>query len=382
MANTLHSSVAVRRQVAATSATYSLPMVVSLRLICGLLVTVGAIVFLLGVGWDIQWHEFVGRDRTLIPPHVMMLSGVTLSGLVALVCVLLETRWSRYSSTIAKVTTPFTRFFRASLGSYLAGFAALNAAIAFPLDAYWHSLYGIDVSIIAPFHIMFLLGMTLVALGGAYMLISSANLAFTVGSPGRAWIGRLGALCAFAVVVGLLTIIGFGNLLFYPIIVSFLAAWAIFAAYEATGWRWAGTGFGIIFGLYALILYVMTPFAMDTLLRMEHLSYRVFHSGNPHISMLSEYWPLGIIVAAVLIDLLRWLGQRYSWRQVWLVVGMVILLGVLSSILFSPVMFSAGMHLRSRTSLFLIFMFPAVFCATFGWRIGRNTGLYLRALER
>ena len=50
----------------------------TLRLVLGLTALLGAIIFLEGTSWDIQWHSYIGRDRTLIPPHIMMLSGVAL----------------------------------------------------------------------------------------------------------------------------------------------------------------------------------------------------------------------------------------------------------------------------------------------------------------
>src|SRR6266481_3059354 len=65
----------------------SLNLVVTLRLTLGLVATLGSLISFLGTSWDIQWHVFVGRDRTLIPPHEMMLTGITVSGIAALAVV-------------------------------------------------------------------------------------------------------------------------------------------------------------------------------------------------------------------------------------------------------------------------------------------------------
>ena len=67
-----------------TTLARSLRTVSTLRLVLGLTALLGAIIFLEGTSWDIQWHSYIGRDRTLIPPHLMMLSGVTLSGISGL----------------------------------------------------------------------------------------------------------------------------------------------------------------------------------------------------------------------------------------------------------------------------------------------------------
>ncbi len=85
----------------------SLRTVWILRLALGFTVLLGATIFFLGTSWDIQWHSFIGRDRTLIPPHIVMLSGVTLSGLAAMAAVLSETLWARRSTTIAYKSTGF-----------------------------------------------------------------------------------------------------------------------------------------------------------------------------------------------------------------------------------------------------------------------------------
>src|SRR5215813_2772683 len=160
-----------------TTLARSLRAVSTLRLVLGLTALLGAIIFLEGTSWDIQWHSFIGRDRTLIPPHLMMLSGVALSGLSGLLCVLIESWWARRNPLIARYSVGFAGLFFAPLGAYIVGYTALTAAIAFPLDAYWHALYGIDVAIWAPFHVMFVASMGIVALGAVYMLSSAAHLA-------------------------------------------------------------------------------------------------------------------------------------------------------------------------------------------------------------
>jgi hypothetical protein len=40
--------------------------------------------FVLGAAWDIQWHYAIGRDRPFIPPHLLLLGGIALTGTLAL----------------------------------------------------------------------------------------------------------------------------------------------------------------------------------------------------------------------------------------------------------------------------------------------------------
>ena len=168
-----------------TTLARSLRAVSTLSLVLGLTALLGAIIFLEGTSWDIQWHSYIGRDRTLIPPHIMMLSGVALSGISGMLAVLIESWWARHNKIIAQYGVGFAEIFSGPLGAYIVGFTALTAAVAFPLDAYWHALYGIDVAIWAPFHVMFVASMGLVALGTAYMLSSAAHLAARIGIGSR-----------------------------------------------------------------------------------------------------------------------------------------------------------------------------------------------------
>src|SRR5919109_4706480 len=90
-----------------TTPAHSLRAISTLRLVLGLTALLGAIIFLEGTSWDIQWHSFIGRDRTLIPPHIMMLSGVTLSGISGLLSVLIESWWARRDKTLARYSIGF-----------------------------------------------------------------------------------------------------------------------------------------------------------------------------------------------------------------------------------------------------------------------------------
>src|SRR5215469_17382746 len=223
----------------------SLRAVSTLRLVLGLTALLGAIIFLEGTSWDIQWHSYIGRDRTLIPPHIMMLSGVAISGISGLLCVLIESVWARRNPIIAQNGIRFAEIFSGPLGAYIVGFTALTAAVAFPLDAYWHALYGIDVAIWAPFHVMFVASMGIVALGAAYMLSSAAHLAAKIGVSGigtkRA--ATLGVMLALATALGLFTLLlydalknknhidlGFMSISVFPLLSGLLVAFILVAA--------------------------------------------------------------------------------------------------------------------------------------------------------
>src|SRR5439155_23721639 len=237
----------------------------------------------------IQWHSYIGRDRTLIPPHIMMLSGVALSGISGLLTVLIESWWTRGNQILAQYSLGFAEIFSRPLGAYLVGFTALTAAVAFPLDAYWHALYGIDVAIWAPFHVMFVASMGLVALGAAYMLISAAHLAARLGTAGSGTrrAATLGVLLALATVVSLFTLLlfdalgrknvinlGFMSINVFPLLSGMLVAFTLVAAAYAIPWRWAATSVSVCYLLLAGIMAVFVQPATDWLLSIERLRYR------------------------------------------------------------------------------------------------------------
>lgn len=286
-----------------------------LRLGLGALVLLGSVICFLGTSWDIQWHTVIGRDRILIPPHLLMLGGVALGGIGALSDVLVETIWARRNPAVTARMVPFAGLFNASLGAYVAGFAALCAAVAFPLDAYWHALYGIDVSIWAPFHIMILGGMGTISFGGAYMLASAARLAAGQGALTVTRLGYLGAAAAFAAafdILMLLVLNGIGGrgmidlgvltVDVFPLLATILCATMLVVAVQLVPWRWAATSVALIGLVFVGAVALLVPPATDALVGLEH---QQFLRPDPGVSLVALRWPLLPVLAAVAVDVVR-----------------------------------------------------------------------------
>src|SRR5258708_39837827 len=98
------------------------------------------------------------------------------------------------------------------LGGYIIGFAGLNAALAFPLDSYWHTLYGIDVPLWAPFHVMIISGMALTGFGAIYTFASVTNLAASINATRTRLTAHIGLIVAFATTLSLFTLLTFNVL--------------------------------------------------------------------------------------------------------------------------------------------------------------------------
>jgi hypothetical protein len=325
-----------------------------LRLALGGVVLLGVLLFTFGTSWDIQWHSFVGRDRVLIPPHLVMLGGILLCGLAALSEIAIETLWARANPAVASVSTPFAGAFYGSLGAYVAGFAALLAAVGFPLDAFWHALYGIDVSVWAPFHVQIITGMAIAALGDVYLLTSGANLVGGAGATALIRAARIGATIAVAAM--LCTLYFFLDAAFdaaaiplgpvsintFPLMVGAFGGFAL--TLVASGWpsRFAATGVALAYYLLDALVFLAVPPLTDALVVAEHQSYR--RGEHPPLVVVSWLMPLTLIVGAVAIDLAFGYARRHglptsATRRVVIVAAVI---GLALSVLLDPIYLGLG----------------------------------------
>ena len=373
-----------------------LRVVATLRLVLGLAALLGAIVFLEGTSWDIQWHSFIGRDRTLIPPHIMMLGGVTLSGVVGLLSVLIESLWARRNQIVAQYSRRFAGIFSGSFGAYIVGYAALTAAVAFPLDAYWHTLYGIDVAIWAPFHVMFVASMGIVALGATYMLLSASHLAARIGPAGTGTrrASTLGVILALATMLSLFTLLlfdalkdenfihlGFTWINLFPFLSSMLVAFTFVAAAYALPWRWSATCVAACYLLLAGIMAVFVQPATDWLLSLERLSYI---ETPPSTSSVALEWFWTPLLVALLIDVIMHQARRKQWLRSRLipVLALVALLsGALPVALTSP-FFSVTLITQLGMVGYLSWLLLGLVGAYVGALYGQRAGESVNSLER
>ena len=121
---------------------------------------------IVGSGWDVEWHFYVGRDTFWSAPHVLMYSAVTLAGLVALAVTVMTTlEGQKRPGQLALFGV------RAPIGYALAGLGAAVMLISAPIDDAWHRVYGIDLTIWSPPHLGGVLGGALIVLGGTFTLV-------------------------------------------------------------------------------------------------------------------------------------------------------------------------------------------------------------------
>jgi hypothetical protein len=115
-----------------------------------------------GLGWDIRWHLSIGRDSFWIPPHLMTYAAVAMLAIVSLGVLALETwtaRGARHPGTLSVAGLTGTR------GFHLAWWGIALTILAAPIDDLWHRLFGLDVTLWSPPHLLGLAGAQINTLG-------------------------------------------------------------------------------------------------------------------------------------------------------------------------------------------------------------------------
>ena len=106
-----------------------------------------------GVQWDIQWHVRIGRDTFWIAPHVMTYAGVTLAVLLSFGMLAWDTRRGR-----APVAPLRLAGLAGTRGFHLAAWGIALTVLAAPIDDLWHRLFGLDVTLWSPPHLLGIAG--------------------------------------------------------------------------------------------------------------------------------------------------------------------------------------------------------------------------------
>ena len=192
-----------------------------------------------GVQWDIQWHLTIGRDAFWIPPHVMTYAGVGLSVLLSFGLL----AWTTF--TAPRVLPPHLVSVLGVVGTrgtHIAAWGIALTVIAAPFDDLWHRLFGIDVTLWSPPHLLGIVGAAINTIG-CFVL---AGEAYPARSRARAvaiiWIGALlfGGL-HFAIQPTMMYAYLYGGLAFhgYAMLAPVLLPLGLIAAARLSDYRWA-----------------------------------------------------------------------------------------------------------------------------------------------
>ena len=116
-----------------------------------------------GVQWDIRWHLVIGRDSFWIPPHLMTYAGVMLISVLSFAILASETWRAQRGEAVPGAVTIWG--LTGTPGFHLAWWGIALTILAAPIDDLWHRLFGLDVTLWSPPHLLGLAGAQVNTLG-------------------------------------------------------------------------------------------------------------------------------------------------------------------------------------------------------------------------
>ncbi|MDQ3722547.1 MAG: hypothetical protein M3376_05650 [Actinomycetota bacterium] len=159
---------------------------------CGLAI-LSLISAVFGLYWDVSLHIDRGRDQSVFgnPGHFFILAGlygIFAAGFFA-ICLGREERADRVGPTAIRIAEDWY----APLGGVLMCTTGLFSLIAFPLDDVWHRIFGQDVTLWGPTHLMLIGGavMTLLAIAVIQVEVVRAMKGAGVMHKELAWVRHL-----------------------------------------------------------------------------------------------------------------------------------------------------------------------------------------------
>jgi len=218
-------------------------------------VFVGAalLVAVIGMYWDISLHIDNGRDPGPLanPAHYLILFGLFGVFIAGLLSMALPERGIKPSATAVRLHDDWYAPLGAVLMTACAGFALAG----FPLDDIWHRLFGQDVTLWGPTHLMLIGGASLATLAAAILIAEGARAATRSGrEPNKSAPVLRRAMLAGAFLVGLSTVqaefdfsVPQFRLLYHPVLLMVAASIAL-----VTARMWIGRG-GALMALFGFL---------------------------------------------------------------------------------------------------------------------------------
>ncbi|MCV7195450.1 hypothetical protein [Mycobacterium angelicum] len=163
-----------------------------------LVFTTSIICALFGFIWDVSWHIGNGRDPGPLanPAHyfiIIGLFGIFLAGMIAIVLPFDQP---------GPAPVRITRNWHTPVGGVLMAGCGMYALIGFPLDDIWHRLFGQDVTLWGPTHLM-MIGGAGFSLFAVLMLEYEGGRTMQEGEPERRFVKFLRYLSCGGLLIGL-----------------------------------------------------------------------------------------------------------------------------------------------------------------------------------
>jgi hypothetical protein len=211
-----------------------------------------------GLYWDISWHMSIGRDTFWTPAHLGIHFGAIVAGLSSTFLILSTTFGANQNQRRAAVKM---WGFYGPLGAFVSLWGGLAMLTSAPFDDWWHNAFGLDVQIMSPPHVVLILGIFTLGLGGLFLIVSEMNRA---DAETRAKLNRvfLYAGCMLTILLLILITEYIDYTLSHSAIYYRALALAmppvLVGIARASGYRWAATKVALVyFVLWLLALWVV-----------------------------------------------------------------------------------------------------------------------------
>ena len=291
----------------------------------GNIATVSLLVAVIGMYWDISLHIDDGRDAGPLanPAHYLILAGlfgIFSAGFLAVV--LPDGRPSRAAVRISGD-------WYAPIGGVVLLACGAFALIGFPLDDMWHRLFGQDVTLWGPTHLMLIGGAGLSLLGYAALLVEGGS-----GKPQAS--GRLASafqmlyrtryagVCG-GLLVGLCTFqaeFDFGvpqfRLLFQPLLIAVAGGIALVAARVYTGRGGALVALAYYFAVRGMLAVLVGPVLGQSMPHFPLFAVEALVVEAVALRLVPRRRPLAFgAVCGALIGTVGF-ASEYVWSHLWM----------------------------------------------------------------
>jgi hypothetical protein len=261
-----------------------------------------------GLYWDISWHSTIGRDTFWTPAHLCIHFGAILAG---------------FSSTYLILTTTFGKNrarrdssikvwgFYGPLGAFVSLWGGLTMLTSAPFDDWWHNAFGLDVQILSPPHVVLILGIFILGLGGLFLIIAEMNRA---NEETRASLNRIflhvGCMLTILLLMLITEYTGYtqAHSAIYYRALALAMPLVLVGIARASGYKWAATKVAATyFVLWLLALWLVPLIPAEP--KLGPVYTRVTH-------LVPGDFPILLFAGAAALDfLLDRLAGRNKWLQ-------------------------------------------------------------------
>ena len=261
-----------------------------------------------GLYWDISWHTSIGRDTFWTPAHLCIHFGAFLAGLSS-AYLILTTTFGRNRAN--KQFSVRIWGFYGPLGTFVALWGGLTMLTSAPFDDWWHNAFGLDVQILSPPHVVLILGIFILGLGGLFLIIAEMNRA---NSETRASLNRIflhvGCMLTILLLMLITEYTGYtqAHSAIYYRALALAMPLVLVGIARASGYKWAATKVAAIyFVLWLLALWLVPLVPAEP--KLGPVYTRVTH-------LVPGDFPILLFAGAAALDfLLDRLAGRNKWLQ-------------------------------------------------------------------